>query len=742
MYDILIERNKFKKLLCIGTEVLNTNNYFPRIMKEFIFNGLLNNETVIVFTDDILYKDLKNVFNDHPNLIIECLNKGILQIRSYDTIGFNKNSKEFLELLGIIAKTKNKIWMVWDFKNVARKFGKLDILKKYIEDIFSYSNDSVYNLVYMNNSNYSTDNFISFLSEFDALIVKDRNLEMYFECKNEVEKAVWALQSSAQLKYENSTLVLFNDMFSNIPKTLDKYEFKNIIINKLKHICDADYCMIYSSNKEKNNILSLDSFFGITKRHKYYLINDREILKYQINLNNRIHETQEPIIVNIDDISDKENIKNNLQEIGVQSCIGVFVEYYDIIKGIIWIGRYKNNKQISKMDIEYIQSICKTSFYLIQEQNRFSDLQNKLIENEKLRAMGEMAAGIAHDINNILTPIIGSVQLLKDTVDDKNILKQLKIVEICAYDGMNITNKVKKITKQYNSMDKLEIFEMDELLTDALDLTKNKWLTESAINGIKVNMKIHLISNSKVKGNPTEIREVFINIIRNAIDAMPSGGTIEISSKVINKNVVIEISDNGMGMNEEVCKRVFEPFFTTKGNKGSGLGLSVSYKIIQSHNGFIKIDSKENIGTCFKIELPICEDVYEINDNLTNEDIEFNGSILIIDDQPQIRNVVGYMIKSLIKCKIKSCGCENIDEEIKRRKYDIVICDFSMPEINGLQVAKILKDVYKDSYFCLMTGWVGNFEEGSIANVDFVLNKPINKEKIREMFVNYNSTKY
>ena len=118
--------------------------------------------------------------------------------------------------------------------------------------------------------------------------------------------------------------------------------------------------------------------------------------------------------------------------------------------------------------------------------------------------------------------------------------------------------------------------------------------------------------------------------------------------------------------------------------------------------------------------------------------VDFQGNILVIDDQEQIRNVVSSMIKSIAKCKIKACGCDNLDSELKRRKYDIILCDFTMPGVNGLQVAQKVKDISKQTYFCLMTGWVGSFKNEKMNNVDFVLNKPINKESLKQMIFDYN----
>ena len=562
---------------------------------------------------------------------------------------------------------------------------------------------------------------------------------MEFKNKNEIEKAIWMIQSNSQLKYQNKNLVLFNDIFSNIPKNTDENEFREIVMNKIKDVCDVDFCILHSSVKEQENTRDMGNYYGITKKHKYYLIKDTKTIHYINNFNDIVLNNNGDALLNSSELEDPK-LAEEFKLLEIISYMAIDVEYYDSSKGVICIVRYKNNGELSKNNIEHLKSICKTAFYLIQDQKRFSDMRNRLIQNEKLRAMGEMAAGITHDINNILTPIVGSVQLLKDTTKEKENLKLLSIIEICAYDGMNITNKVKRLTKKYNDNDSdFEIFSVDNVISDAIDLTKSKWLTGSIFKGIKINIIKSLKSNESVQGNITEIREVFINIITNAIDAMPKGGKIEVITKNKANRAIIEIRDNGMGMKKETQKRIFEPFFTTKGNNGSGLGLSISYNIILSHKGSMEIESEENVGTSFIIKLPICEKITKSNDiGLINE-IDFEGNILVIDDQEQIRNIVSSMIKSMVKCRIKACGCENLDSELKRRKYDIIVCDFTMPSINGFQVAEKVKEINKNTYFCLMTGWVGSFEGQEMNNVDFILNKPINKESLKQMFFCYST---
>ncbi|HEY8892245.1 MAG TPA: hybrid sensor histidine kinase/response regulator [Clostridium sp.] len=554
-----------KNTLCIGTDDLNINS-LPKISKKYISDAIINNEKVIFFTDNIAYKDIEKNFNNDEDSIKS--NTDNFQIKTYDITSFDYDCKEFQGIIDIILDSKQKLRVVWDFENIIKRDSKLESVIKCVKKIVGSSKDNVLNMVYIYNNVYKFNGLRGLSDLFQTLIIIDRNKEMVFTNKNEIEKAIWMLQSNSLLKYQN----------------------------------------------------------GI--------------------------------------------------------------------------------------------------------------MQNRLIQNEKLKAMGEMAAGITHDINNILTPIVGFVQLLQDRTKEKESLKLLNVIEICAYDGINITNKVKRLTKEYKHGEP-EIFKIDSVISDAIELTKSKWLTESIFKGIKINIIRELKSNGVVVGNITEIREVFINIIGNAIEAMPVGGTIDISTKNQASSVIIEIRDNGIGMRKEIQKRVFEPFFTTKGNNGSGLGLSISYSIILSHKGSMEIESEENMGTSFIVKLPLCEKTIKYRDEIVSLDIDFEGNVLVIDDEEQIRNVVSSMIKSITKCKIRTCGCDNLDSELKRRKYDIIVCDFTMPSINGFQVAGKVKEINKNTYFCLMTGWVGSFEGQEMNNVDFVLNKPINKESLKQMFFSY-----
>lgn len=729
-----------KNCICIDTDKLSIKN-FHKYLKGYILDGLENKEKFLIVMDTIYCNELKKIFKNDLEYLYENIDNENIFISIYDSN--NIRFENFLHILKQVHNTKNTYRILWDFKNMFKSEYMFKESLECIKKICKYFNKrNIKNLVYMNNINYDMESLKEFCKEFNKLIVFDKGEKLNFE-KNEMEKAIHLLQSYEEAKGYNDKLILFNESIYNISKKFHSDSFKNDLIDKLIDLCKLNFCIMYTYESENENVVCTRSYFGITKKHRYYLINDSEVISLRKIYNKKIMSTNKVMLLEVDKLKDL-TLKRKLMEVDVISLLGISVQYNEGVNGVIWVGSYKSNNKIFKESIKYIESICKIVFYLIMEQQKFLQLKGKFIENEKFKNIGEISAGIAHDINNVLTPVIGAVQLLKDKYNEDNtIIKQLNIIEMCAYDVNKITNKVKSLTED-NNMDKVEVFNIDKIIVDAIELTQNRCLTQSMINGFKINVVKILDASSKVKCNSTELREVFINIISNSIDAMPQGGKIEILSSEIDDYVIVQIRDNGIGMNEDVHKKIFEPFFTTKGNKGSGLGLSISYKIIKSFGGSIEVESEENIGTLFKIKLPICEDEKKNECVFEKEkDVHFSGNILLIDDKENIRNVVADMIKSVAKCKIKKIEAkciEQVEEELKHRKYDIVISDFSMPNVNGLEVAECVKKVSKTTYFCLMTGWIGTFTNNYMKNIDKILYKPINKEQVTNLLIEFENT--
>ncbi|MDI7259482.1 MAG: PAS domain S-box protein [Thermodesulfobacteriota bacterium] len=241
-------------------------------------------------------------------------------------------------------------------------------------------------------------------------------------------------------------------------------------------------------------------------------------------------------------------------------------------------------------------------------------MEEKLIRSEKLRALGEMAAGIAHDFNNILGAILGRVELIRlgwmsrrggaDGMTEEALFRELEIVKQAAIEGAHTVKRFQEFTRSQTDESKFVFLDVNEIVDAAVDLMKTKIKDEADAKGIEIRVERIKEEVPPIMGNPAELKEVFLNLLLNSIDAMPEGGTITLKTEHKNGHVSIEASDDGVGMSEYVKERLFEPFFTTKDQR-SGLGLSVSYGTIHRHHGAMEVESQKGRGSTFIIRLPI-----------------------------------------------------------------------------------------------------------------------------------------
>jgi PAS domain S-box-containing protein len=230
--------------------------------------------------------------------------------------------------------------------------------------------------------------------------------------------------------------------------------------------------------------------------------------------------------------------------------------------------------------------------------------QELVSQADKLRAVAELAAGVAHNLNNSLTVIKGRVQLLQMRAGDDASLKSLKVINEAVEDGSKTLRRILEFARRDIIKDFGPV-ELDDLITSSLEIARPKWERESVQSGIEV--KINCNGPMYVNGDLSELREVMLNLIFNAVDAMPHGGTIEVGTRCEIANGCFWVADTGCGMSPETVARIFEPFFTTKGTHGTGLGLSASHGIISRHGGEILALSQLGEGTRFEVRLPISD---------------------------------------------------------------------------------------------------------------------------------------
>src|SRR5437764_2450767 len=232
----------------------------------------------------------------------------------------------------------------------------------------------------------------------------------------------------------------------------------------------------------------------------------------------------------------------------------------------------------------------------VEELSHYIAEQESILEQyaqiEKLSALGELASGVAHDFNNTLAGILGRAQLLLSTKEPERVEAGLQLIIKTAKDGAKTVKRIQDFARQRRDQD-FQPVTVDQLLLDVREITRPRWKSRAESVGVHIALELQLgTDDARVMGDESELREVLVNMVFNAVDAMPQGGTITLSARESGGAVEIVVADTGEGMTEEVRSRVFDPFFTTKGKAGMGLGMAVSYGIIRRHEGAVEVESQ------------------------------------------------------------------------------------------------------------------------------------------------------
>ncbi len=345
-------------------------------------------------------------------------------------------------------------------------------------------------------------------------------------------------------------------------------------------------------------------------------------------------------------------------------------------------------------------------------------------QRHRLETLGRMTMGIAHDFNNLLSGILGYTELLKTFAVSPTVIatytEHLTTIEKAALDGAALVKKI----QQYIRQEKQTLFEaldLPSLLQDCILFTRPYWYNEPRRQGIDIQLKLDLNEVPSVMGSASELREVFVNLILNAVQAMPEGGQLALSTSC-HDGVQVRVADTGLGMSETVRKRIFEPLFTTKGEHGTGMGLAVSYGIIQEHEGTVDVTSKLGEGTVFTLTFPPAHDAVPVPDEETADLPSASARILLVDDEKMVRAVLTKLLTLRgHEVEAAASGPEALTIT-DSNGFDLVIVDQAMPEMNGRELAHILRGRFPTMPIILLTGDTEVGEPGD--DIDIILSKP------------------
>ena len=405
---------------------------------------------------------------------------------------------------------------------------------------------------------------------------------------------------------------------------------------------------------------------------------------------------------------------------------------------------YLKNVETSAAQAAQAENHVKELSHYITEQER---LREQFSQMEKLSALGELASGVAHDFNNTLAGILGRAQLLQRTNDPEKLKRGLDIIIKTAEDGAKTVKRIQDFARQRRDHN-FELVSIDQILLDASEITRPRWKNCAEASNIHITLDLHVGSNAMVMGDDSELREVLVNMVFNAVDAMPEGGTLSLTSRTEGEQVMVEVVDGGVGMYPEVRSKIFDPFFTTKGKAGLGLGLAVSFGIIRRHGGHIDVESQYGKGTEFRITLPVAKiaeksvtpaavaAVLDEPEDVIPEPLKRALTrLLVVDDEDFVRDLLGEILEGE-QCEVHlaESGSEALTL-FREHEFDGVFTDVGMPGMSGWELAREIRLINQRVPIAVITGWgeaVGSHEKKA-AGVDWVVAKPFTADRIAEL---------
>ncbi|MDA9397162.1 hypothetical protein WN73_42360 [Bradyrhizobium sp. CCBAU 45394] len=384
-------------------------------------------------------------------------------------------------------------------------------------------------------------------------------------------------------------------------------------------------------------------------------------------------------------------------------------------------------------------------------QQAYEDLrqtQQAVMQQERLRALGQMASGIAHDINNALSPVSLYTQSLLEREPGLSARTRdyLETIQRAVEDVAHTVARMREFYRQREPQLTLMPVHLNQLVQQVVDLTRARWSDMPQLRGTVIALRTELAEQlPAISGIESEIREALINLIFNAVDAVPGGGTLTLRTRLAggadgHGQVRVEVGDDGLGMDEETRRRCLEPFFTTKGERGTGLGLAMVYGVLRRHNGEIEIDSAVGRGTTVSLNFPVPQaaPATPSQDRLDSARLSRLRLLLVDDDPLLLKSLCNTLEAEGHVVTTANDGVAGIAAfraaSARGETFAAVITDLGMPDVDGRKVASAIKAASPATPVIMLTGWGKRLmsEDDIPAHVDHLLSKPPKLRELRE----------
>jgi PAS domain S-box-containing protein len=365
--------------------------------------------------------------------------------------------------------------------------------------------------------------------------------------------------------------------------------------------------------------------------------------------------------------------------------------------------------------------------------SREHELRFRVIREQKFRTLGSLAAGVAHNINNRLTPVLGWTEMLLErlaageTIEPSELSHALTVINQGAGDSVGTVRRLQEYSRPARVKGP-ESVQLREVVEQLLALTRPQWDNEAARRGVRFEIDLRVDPAPPILAVASEIREALLNILENALAAMPRGGRLTIQVRGEDGRALASVADTGTGMSPEVQRLAFEPFFTTRGSSGgTGLGLALAQEIVHRYGGTIALSSREGIGTTFTLSFPAVET--EATRSPVFLPVLEPMRILAVEDEPEVLDLVRAMLTHAGHAVVGAASGREALALFAQDGTDLVITDLGMSGMTGLALAEQLK-AQRPVPIVLMTGWAEDLDESATTFVDVVLAKPFTREKL------------
>lgn len=451
-----------------------------------------------------------------------------------------------------------------------------------------------------------------------------------------------------------------------------------------------------------------------------------------------------------------------LGALGLRAALLVPLAVHDRTVGVLYLADPRP-RDFAPDEVEAAQVLATLAALAVENARLYGDVrgaldavktaQDRLVQSEKARALGGMAGGIAHEFNNILAIILGKTQLMLARSTDETVREGLGHVEEAAWRAADIVRRLQGFAATRPD-DSNGLIDINSLVHDAVTLTRGLWKDEAEARGIRIEVSLDLQDGPAVRGNAAELREAVTNLVLNAIDAMPRGGHLSLSTHPKDNGVELVLTDTGEGMSDDVRGRIFEPFFSTRSPLRTGLGLSVVHGIVGRHRGRIEVESEVERGTCVRVWLPgvgaarpaaaqspapaaaaaapPAREAPAARPAASAARAGGPARVLVLEDEQQIREtLVDALTRAGHRVEAAADGLTGL-ARFQGGEFDIVLTDLSLPERSGLDVARAVKRMRPGIPVVLITGWGHLLDPALLAQsgVDLTLVKPFRLERV------------